>query len=763
MTENSSASCRDDAAFDDPRVHEAMREYQRRMDAGEPVERGAFLAAHADLADVLAPFLEVLEFMHGVLGEPDEESESGAPPIGADPVRPGQPLGDYQLVRELGRGGMGVVYEAVQLSLGRRVAVKILPFAAALDARRLQRFRNEAQAAAGLHHPHIVPVHGFGIDRGVHYYAMQYIEGHTLADIIANLRQERDQHRVAGHRGSADYARFKTRIGNNGCRSQAAEVPTVVLHSALSGRGANFFRWVAGLGIQAAEALEHAHQLGVIHRDIKPANLLVDSANCLWITDFGLARCRAEQELTCSGDLVGTLRYMSPEQALARHGLVDQRSDIYSLGATLHELLCLEPVYAGHDREEILRQIAWDEPRPLRRVNAAIPVALETIMLKALAREPERRYASAADLADDLRRFLDDRPILARRPTLRDRLVKWARRHRAIVWTLTAAIAVVMAGMAVALNVLWHEQEHTTAALADAKHERQRAEDNFRRALEGVDQLLWQLEDPRWAAMPGLPKLRTELSRQALRFLQGQFVRDDSSDPAVRFESGRVYLLLANIHCGQQETGEALEALQRAVEKFGNLVAEQPNEPTYRRLLAETYCLRGTLRVSMKEPEPGEDDLRNAIAQYRRLASLDPTGDGYNRVAWLLADCPIVSLRQPGEAVRLAREAVAREPEVGRYWNTLGVALYRDGHLHEALTALTASMTRTDGGEPVDWFFLAMTHSRLGDSSAALRWFGKGAQWLRTHPPQSDEWFRAGAEAAAMLGQKTPLPPDLNK
>src|SRR5262249_6071443 len=225
---------------------------------------------------------------------------------------PESPLGDFRLVREIGRGGMGVVYEAVQLSLGRRVALKVLPFAAALDARQLRRFKNEAQAAAHLHHPHIVPVYAVGSERGVHYYAMQFIDGQTLSAQIQELRQ-RQIDKVARWQGD------KVTEG-------PGTLPSCHLVTL-----SEFFRTAARLGLQAAEALEHAHGVGVVHRDVKPANLLIDGPGNVWVTDFGLARLQSEPGLTMTGDLLGTLRYMSPEQALARPGGVDHRTDVYSL------------------------------------------------------------------------------------------------------------------------------------------------------------------------------------------------------------------------------------------------------------------------------------------------------------------------------------------------------------------------------------------------------------------------------------------------
>jgi tetratricopeptide (TPR) repeat protein len=328
-----------------------------------------------------------------------------------------------------------VVYEAVQISLGRRVALKVLPFAAALDSRHLQRFKNEAEAAAHLQHPHIVPVYAVGCERGVHYYAMQLIEGQTLATLIQELR------RPGGLQSPSQ----------GGLPSTVAEAVLSTVHSTTD---PTFFRTVASLAVQAALALEHAHALGIVHRDVKPANLLLDVQGNLWVTDFGLARVATQAPaLTLTGDVVGTLRYMSPEQALAQPSGIDHRTDLYSLAATLYELLTLEPVFNARDRQQLLLQVALEEPKPPRQLNKAIPVELETIVLKAMAKNPQERYASAQELADDLDRFLKDEPILARRPTLAQRCGKWARRHRPAVWA--AALTSVLTLAVLAGSVGW--------------------------------------------------------------------------------------------------------------------------------------------------------------------------------------------------------------------------------------------------------------------------------------------------------------------
>ncbi len=370
-------------------------------------------------------------------------------PLGPEPGAETGVLGDFRILGEIGRGGMGVVYEAEQISLGRRVALKVLPFAAALDPRQLQRFKVEAQAAAQLHHTHIVPIFSVGVERGVHYYAMQFIEGRTLAEVIRELRRlqglaPNQEGSPAADRHPAGPAEVPAPGRSDAPESPTQEAPAPIvanraeavesgprpeiLSSGSSIRSRAFFQAAARLGIQAAEALEYAHSLGVVHRDIKPANLLLDARGQLWVTDFGLAQVQAEGglNLTLTGDVLGTLRYMSPEQALGRRTLVNHRTDLYSLGVTLYELLTLHPAIEGTDRQEILRRIAFEETPGLRRHNPEVPRELETIVLKAIAKEPEGRYTTAQELADDLKRFLEHKPILARRPSLVERAAKWA-------------------------------------------------------------------------------------------------------------------------------------------------------------------------------------------------------------------------------------------------------------------------------------------------------------------------------------------------
>jgi serine/threonine protein kinase/Flp pilus assembly protein TadD len=468
-------------AVDDGLVVRAVREYLELVDAGQKPDHRAFAARYPDIAEALAECLGGLDFVRAAVpelsrGDVDPEAAAGD----ADVAPPGGTLGDFRILRQVGRGGMGVVYEAEQVSLGRRVALKVLPFAGALDPRRLQRFKNEAQAAAHLQHQNIVPVYFVGCDRGVHYYAMQFIDGRTLAEVIDELRRERGLGDRPAPEATTPYSPesppsqpgregMTADAGARQTRAEQAHRAETLPGSATPGSGvsrAAYFRWVARLGEQAAEALEHAHQLGVVHRDVKPANLLLDGRGNLWVTDFGLAQFQAGGQLTMTGDLVGTLRYMSPEQALAKRVAIDHRTDVYSLGVTLYELLTLRPAFAGQDRQELLRQIAFEEPRRPRRWDRGVPAELETIVLKALAKNPDERYATAQELAEDLRHFLEDKPIRARRPGLVKRLRKWARRHRAMVGA--AAVVICVAAVLAGVNGLWWLQQRAVAE-ADAR------------------------------------------------------------------------------------------------------------------------------------------------------------------------------------------------------------------------------------------------------------------------------------------------------
>jgi hypothetical protein len=516
---------------DDPRLVSIAEEFLARLRAGEKPTLEEYIAKYPELAAPLKTCLAGLEVVHGLVREGHAIVQELPTPRGEHQPKV---LGDFQIVCEVGAGGMGVVYEAIQISLRRRVALKVLSFAATLQQRQLQRFLNEAQAAAHLHHPHIVPVFAVGSERGVYYYAMQFIDGVSLAELLAQLRASQGipdvvvAHKSA-HRPDCPEAvddpmsTPSTRPLSETIQKLSQEIST------LTSRDPNgFFRTVAEWIRQAAQALAHAHELGIVHRDIKPANLMLDGNSHIWVTDFGLAQIRSGNDLTQTGDLLGTLRYMSPEQAAGDRQAIDHRTDIYSLGATLYELLTLRPVYAGRNRETLLHEVAVGEPRPPRAINAGIPVELETITLKAISAVPQDRYASAQDFSDDLGRFLEDKPILARRPSPSDRVLRWARRHP--IWIATGVVALLLQSVAIAVHdrMIAVEQGRTAAALDREQQRTAEAEQRLDQLHRAVDVLIDTSEEE-IADDPQFFATRKRLLETAVGFYDDLLEQDDGS------------------------------------------------------------------------------------------------------------------------------------------------------------------------------------------------------------------------------------------
>jgi serine/threonine protein kinase/tetratricopeptide (TPR) repeat protein len=494
---------RDESALRNP-VELLAEEFLARDRRGERPSVSEYVARYPELADEIHELFPILLEM--------EDARAGAA-LASDPAvmlgkHAPRRLGDYRILREIGRGGMAVVYEAEQESLGRRVALKVLA-RASLTPQQVQRFHREARSAAKLHHTNIVPVFGVGCEGEVHYYVMQYIAGQPLDMVLKEVGRLRDRDQRGGnkddlpspcptaHRPSAadvawslcsgrfvpaaasatsdpepaseaDRAAAATQAEPGDTLDQSAPIETASdalppthtsdvfsASSDLTGSGRRYARAVARIGAQVAEAIEYAAEQGIIHRDVKPSNILLDLHGTAWVTDFGLAKVAGQEDLTHTGDLVGTLRYMAPERF---RGEADRRSDVYALGLTLYELLALRPAYDDGDRARLIRQVTETDPPPLSKLDVSIPRDLATIVHKAIAREPAKRYATAGALASDLRRFLDDRPIVARRPSLLDRAAKWSRRYRATVATGLVGFGVALAILAGSIGWIWRDR-----------------------------------------------------------------------------------------------------------------------------------------------------------------------------------------------------------------------------------------------------------------------------------------------------------------
>jgi serine/threonine protein kinase len=452
-------------------VDAAIAEYFLRVDRGEHVEISELVTAYPGCEAELRRFIAQEGNVHRALA-------NGSPPVTRTHDVSGRILGDFRLQRIIGRGGMGIVWEAEQLSLKRKVAVKLLPGALCSDVRHRTRFQNEARILAQLAHPNIVNVIAVGEETDTYYFAMQYIEGVTADDLI-RLWEEAGPPRAAEtmHGVALLDTDASTRSElDQGCRSSEPP-PWIGQQPDLRER----YRLCARIAREIADALAHAHACGVLHRDVKPSNILLDGSGKARLTDFGLARMYGDATLTATGTILGTLRYASPEQLSGASTGMDERSDVYSLGATLWELVTLKRLFASEDRNSVItRVLKVDSPRP-SSLAAGVPRDLETIIVRAMAKEPADRFASAQMLADDLQRFLDGRPILARPISAGERAFHWANRNRSLATTAVASLVVLALVALTSSLLILRANSRTATALANSQVNEEKARERGRR------------------------------------------------------------------------------------------------------------------------------------------------------------------------------------------------------------------------------------------------------------------------------------------
>jgi serine/threonine-protein kinase len=564
-------------------------------------------------------------------------------------------LGDFRIIREVGRGGMGIVYEAEQESLGRHVALKVLPSQTLLNPRYLQRFLREARAAARLHHTNIVPVFGVGEEDGLHYYVMQFIAGSGLDEVIDELRRLASAEKSTSE-NEATPETFMTRDVcevARGLLTGRFEVATPEAASAgsfggepvvadvratdprvdgspfvRSASGREFAHAVARVGLQVAQALGYAHGQGILHRDVKPSNLLLDVHGMVWVADFGLAKAMADTDgLTGEGDVLGTLRYMAPERF---RGLSDARSDLYALGLTLYELLTLRPAFDQTERDRLIHQVTTEVPPRPRAINPEIPRDLETIVLKAIEHDPAKRYPDADELADDLQRFLADRPILARRVGMVERGWKWAQRKPAVAGLLAALALAVAAGFA---GVTW-QWRRAIHARDTARVNESHARRNFEHALETVNTFCTQVSEEQLLDEPGMHPLRRKLLELARRYYQ-TFQREQAADPTVKKELARTFFRYGVLTLELGDGAGARVALLRAKDISTELCRIDPNDVASRADLVRAYvALEDVYRLvdygqntTMVQFMP--NDTRLCITLAERLVAHDPANVEY--------------------------------------------------------------------------------------------------------------------------------------
>jgi serine/threonine protein kinase/WD40 repeat protein/Flp pilus assembly protein TadD len=473
-------------------LDELANEFAARYRHGERPALTEYIDKYPDLAD------EIREFFPAMIEIEVVKAAADGPATIDDIILPKiEHLGDFHILREIGHGGMGVVYEAEQISLGRRVALKLLTQRMLRDAVQKRRFEREAKAAARLHHTNIVPVFGSGEHDGTPYYVMQFIQGlglDVVTEEVSRLQgghtaqvNRRDVSEVAnslmtGEFNSTGDFDHRSGSGQRAVNTSGITVSMTQPGSTATGSGSDrhqrklsYWQGVARIGVQVADALEYAHRQGIIHRDVKPSNLLLDLSGTAWITDFGLAKGDDQENLTRTGDMLGTLRYMPPE---AFDGKCDARGDVYGLGITLYEMLGLRPAYDQHDRNRLIKAVTTSEPPRLRSVRFSVPRDLETIVHKAIDREPNRRYRTAAELGADLQRFLNDEPIKAREISVIERTWRWCRRYpfdAAMVAAFMLAFLAGFAGVAWQWRVAERREKEAVAARDDANQTRNAA------------------------------------------------------------------------------------------------------------------------------------------------------------------------------------------------------------------------------------------------------------------------------------------------
>ncbi len=598
---------------------------------------------------------------------------SGSTPASIGPAPPTY-LGDFRIVREIGRGGMGIVYEAEQQSLHRRVALKVLGTQLGMNARQKARFRREAEAAARLHHTNIVPVYGVGEDQGLQFYAMQFIEGVPLNRLIQAWRRRLDGQTTTPLStpvvsGSRDDLRSRSIVSTvhellqrqasgpgtdgtaptfqdgSGTGSRViSPLQVVIVPGEEQGTGPRVIaqasvpelnssslpriesppalavsdqsapaNWraawtdIASAIASIAEALAHSHHWGVLHRDVKPANLLLDREGNIWITDFGLAKLDSQDHaITGSGDFIGTLRYVAPEQL---RGTSDGRSDVYGLGLTLFEWLTLTPAFPDEPLAAIVERGTRELPRKPRSINRAIPADLETITLKACASDPAHRYQSAAELAEDLRRYCDDLPIQARRVTTVERLWRWSRQNPTIAGLGTVSLLLLLSLVTVlgvsnrriqkTLSALDTKSQLAESAAKEAKVERDLAGANLQLAIRAFENIMdniasrgsrisLEIEDeiPAVAHTSEVSSADAALLGSLLEFYD-RFAKQNQTD--LTLEAASIHSRIGDIHFQLGRATEAEVAYRTSEATYSKLRMAQVNSIPLRVAHAECW------------------------------------------------------------------------------------------------------------------------------------------------------------------------------
>lgn len=798
------------------RLTNVLEQCLKWLDEGAPPDLDRLIDEHPDLALALRHYIprKVLDASKvsrktkaAGINSADPNAIGHGPKAAEPPKRrdaeASQPhpkqLGDFALEQEIGRGGMGIVFKAKQISLDRIVAVKILPIAATWDCKQVARFQNEAQAAAQLNHPNIVSVHSVGKEWDTYYYSMPFIDGISLEKVVRKLRTDpeiRFEFYVPVDRSEfpsdpatgKDKAERATRIRKlfeppkkdpASSKSPKRPLNKHQIRTPKNAQNLGHVRAVVEMVAQAAEALHYAHQQGIIHRDIKPSNLMLDRQGKLWITDFGLAMISGNAGLTGPGDVLGTLKYMSPEQSSGKSHWIDERSDVYSLGVTLYELLTLYPVVDGEDRLAMLKQIKLHGPVSARKRNPAISKMLENVLLKAISKYPEDRYASAQLFANDLRLFLANGKTLANRPGIYMSLCRAVRRNPQ--WTVMASGALLMMVAGLIPFSYWLLLQK---ASCEQRFVQTQAElDNASIALDRLGlPLLQQLQ-----LQPGTESLQKQLGQEQAVFLRS-FLDFTSRDPRYQSQRGVLLLQLAKWNSLSITEEESLFEYQRIEEELGAaLVRRAPDANPTAWLIAHHEL--ASHRIQLGRLEQAMKDLKQVLSSIddnsSRIASIEESK--LKRLAAILRldlsfalamrDSVTAAARELNQALSLIQAAnVPAQPSDEKSAENLAVENgdrqpeWCDIHIAQSLVLMllqnsNQACTEPDVAHRLNEAALAIANSRqnpaasnLADEHLTNRCFlalGLSAHRLGLHQ-EAIQWFRNAMRSTTRLLRNNP-------
>ncbi len=614
----------------DDLLDKIVADYTRRTREGRAPEIAIYKRKYPTLAEEIEDILSSVAMIEGLKIETNQED--GLKVKKNSDLSEMKQLGDYVIIREVGRGGMGVVFEAVHQSLGRRVALKVMLEKELESEKHIARFRREAQAAARLHHTNIVSVFGVGESNGYHFYVMEYIDGISLKSAVRSLtgiRESEFKNQTVGDNGfsTASSTASNSELflppdleDTEDASDQTQEVfaPKVKSRSGIHGEQ-NRYQWVGKIGAQVADALGYSHQMGILHRDIKPANLMLDDKGQVWITDFGLVKISDEASITQTGAVLGTPQYLAPESLKGKY---DQQSETYCLGLSLYELATLKPAFAPGSHAEVFHRIIHETAASPAKVDLSIPRDLATIIEKAINKDPKQRYQNAFDFRDDLRAFVEDRPISARRPSLIEQAMRWGRKNP-LVASLAALSAALVCATAIIASSAWAvtnqayselqiESLKADAARKKAEDEEQlalmnerlaiaseeRAIENFNRAEANVSLMVKAFDSLFTEFLQNQTKGKTkfdfggfdelagiEISIDAhdadyLKKIAGfyeEFARENSENKNLLNEAAKSWRRVANINFLIGETKDAALSYEKSVSCYMEILKQNPD------------------------------------------------------------------------------------------------------------------------------------------------------------------------------------------